>query len=165
MKQYKAKQGARISDEDAKIIGAAIEKIAPDGFVTEEVFLDSAKDMDSPIHKYFEWDDAKAAYGFRVAQARSLIRSIVITVEGQGEVRAFHNVYVADTDERQYVSLEQALEAPALWKQVIQGALREADNWARRYKIYNELSPIVKAIEETKQNLTKETTNENETSN
>lgn len=40
--------------------------------------VDAARDEESPLHSYFEWDDSIAAEHHRQGQARKLITSIVI---------------------------------------------------------------------------------------
>lgn len=46
------------------------------GRITPEQVLEDAKDPESPIHDYFEWDNNAAANRFRLGQARALIRSV-----------------------------------------------------------------------------------------
>ena len=150
-KKYKISKGYTISPDDAGTIGAELERLSSDGAVSPETVLASAKDASSPLHKYFEWDDQKAAEKYRLYQARYLIRAVVIETD-EGDVRAYHNVAIAQ-DDRKYVSHEKAFSTPNLADQVIAAALKEADLWARRYKIYKKLSPIVVAIEDTKNNL------------
>lgn len=149
MKNYKAKEGSRISDKDALIIGKEIEKLSSSGVISEEVLVSAAQDEGSPIHHYFEWDNRIAAEKYRLEQARSLIRSIVIETDNGEEVRAFHNVYLEDIDAQDYVDLDRTLHSPDLWLQVLESALRQAEAWSRRYATYKELQPIVKAINKT----------------
>ncbi len=42
--------------------------------------LEEARDLNSPLHGYFEWDDATAAEQHRLRQARQLIRRVRIDV-------------------------------------------------------------------------------------
>ena len=49
-----------------------------DGRITPDIVLAAARSPDSPLHARFEWDDSVAAERHRLAQARSLIRSVRI---------------------------------------------------------------------------------------
>lgn len=57
--------------------------------LTPSLVVESAKPRSSPLHDEFEWDDKKAGYEYRLAQARTLIRVIPIITEA-GSERAIH---------------------------------------------------------------------------
>lgn len=50
------------------------------GTLTPELVVNEARSPTSPLHGSFEWDDSLAAEQWRHAQARNLIRTILITV-------------------------------------------------------------------------------------
>lgn len=45
------------------------------GKITPEALVAAARDPDSPLHDYFEWDDSTAAEKYRMMQARTMLRS------------------------------------------------------------------------------------------
>lgn len=51
-----------------------------DGHLPPDQVVESARHPLSPLHDYFEWDDAKAGDAYRLQQARALIRSVRIEV-------------------------------------------------------------------------------------
>lgn len=51
-----------------------------DGHLDPEGVINDARDDASPLHSYFEWNDAQAAHEHRLSQARRLIRSVKIEV-------------------------------------------------------------------------------------
>lgn len=53
---------------------------ANDGRLTADLVVKDAEDDTSPLHKYFEWDDKKAAHQHRLDTARALIRSVEIKI-------------------------------------------------------------------------------------
>ena len=148
-----ARKGARITDEDAKVISAYIEKKYPGGEVTAEQVLDLARPKRSPIHKYFDWNDSVAAEKWRLHQARMIMCSIVIEKTDDVEVRKYHNVYIEQESQTKWVELDKARNAPELWQQVLKKALFEAKQWQRRYDTYKELKPVFK--EKTAKKTTK----------
>lgn len=51
-----------------------------DALLPEDV-VEAARNPNSTMHGFFEWDDSEAAAKFRLVQARWLIRSVEIVVE------------------------------------------------------------------------------------
>lgn len=63
-------------------IAAEMQVIADqkDVLLPEDV-VEAARNPNSTMHSFFEWDDTEAARSFRLVQARWLIRSVEIVVE------------------------------------------------------------------------------------
>lgn len=60
------------------------------GLLVAERVVEVARDENSVLHSQFEWDDTKAGHRYRLAQARQLIRTIVIHEERTAEpIRSF----------------------------------------------------------------------------
>lgn len=58
------------------------------GELTVETILKDAKKKSSPLHLYFQWDDARAAHEWRKEQARRLIREVRLVIhESETHVR------------------------------------------------------------------------------
>lgn len=65
------------------------------GELTAERVVESAKNKSSVLHKYFQWDDAKAAHKYRISQASLLLRHIEVKVVKDGKpffIKAFETV-------------------------------------------------------------------------
>ena len=159
---YRAARGAQITDEQAQIYGERIETLVEegDGSITPERVYDDAKDKASPLHEYFEWNNKVAADNYRMAQAHELLRFIhvVITHDGvEEEVRAFHNVVITHGDdqpgERTYASLARVLSDDELRRQILVKAMREFEQWHKRYNQYQELAPIFQVYETVKETV------------
>jgi len=82
------------------------------GIVPEDVVND-AEDPKSPLHRYFDWDDASAAHTARCDKAAHLIRICKVNVRVSPsktvEVRAFINVREHEPE----TETEEAWTAPA----------------------------------------------------
>lgn len=78
---------------------AAIERIRQleneHGELTVETILKDAKKRSSPLHDYFQWDDAKAAHEWRKEQARRLIRGVRLVIH-ESETKVRQVGYVRD---------------------------------------------------------------------
>ena len=153
MNQYRPRKGARFTVAQANAIGRVLEKIGFDA--RPQQLVDAARPADSPIHRFFEWNNAKAAEAHRVQQARLYINHIdviVLTDEGEKPKKAFHSVIVnrGESSSRGYCSLETIVENEDLTAQVVARALRQANYWSDQYKefsSYPELRGIFAAIE------------------
>ena len=154
-KKYKGK--LLLSDEDAEVVGGFIERNFKNGQIDAHALVESARSKRSEIHHFFEWDNDVASEKWRAHQARMLLCSIVIETEEGEEVRAFHNLKISEDggEGRTYYALDKARANESLWAQIIQGALREAEAWQKRYRLYAELKPISEAIEKTLKRLRK----------
>lgn len=145
MKKFIAREKGILTDNDAKLIGRFIEKNFPNGEVTPEELVQAAKPRTSPIHRFFSWDDIKAAALYRLQQARNIIGSIYIEYEDGPDIRAYHHVVI--DDEAKYVQHHKTLASAHLWEQVVDKALKELEFWKLRYGQYKQLSGLTKMIE------------------
>jgi hypothetical protein len=144
------KAGGKFSEEAAQRYGEALYSLYDKSgkFPTPEEIVEEARSPKSPLHDAFEWQDSVAAHKFRLWQARHMVNHITIAVIKDGkqiQQKAFHSVIDSD-DEKGYAPMEIVKERPYLREQVISKAMNEAQDWARRYKEYKELSSVRMAI-------------------
>jgi hypothetical protein len=102
------------------------------------------------LHRFYEWDDRKAAEKWRIEQAKYHLRVILCIVEipdskGRPEstpIRKFFNVTVhggerdEQEDERGYVTIEQVRKTPDFLNEVIEDAERQLLGWRERHRVY-----------------------------
>lgn len=78
------------------------------GRITPDIVVKAAEDERSPLHREFEWDNAKAAHTARLDRARALITFVTVTVIRRKE-KITSVFYVRDprrgAREQGYVSL------------------------------------------------------------
>ena len=55
------------------------------GSLTPEKIVHESRSKKAVLHNYFEWDDDKAAFNWRLQQARTMINNIEVTVISDGE--------------------------------------------------------------------------------
>ena len=154
-RKYKFRTNSPYKNEDANKVGRYLEKKFK-GRVTAEKTEKIARDKNSPIHKYFEWDDTKAAYAHRLYQARSLINALYVVIDGEEPVRAYENVFVSEIDANEYVDIEDIAKVPTLQSQVLETAKRELIYWKLKYsrydkffrRIFSEISKLEKRSEQ-----------------
>jgi len=95
----------RFSKEDRQAAANRIAEI-DDGKLSPESVVRDAKKRSSPLHKFFEWDDSKAAHEHRIYQARELIRSItVFSSSTEIEIKAPKYVHDPRVEGQGYIEL------------------------------------------------------------
>jgi hypothetical protein len=131
------------------------------GQLTPEIVLEAAKPKTSPLHRFFQWDNTKAAAQYRLVQAACLIRRIKVTYQTADEktvrVRAFVNVTperreCADEDPDAgtrgiYVSTHDAMTSDHYRAQVLQQCKSDVETFRRKWTALNEASDIIAAME------------------
>lgn len=87
-------KGVRLTEEAIAELKALEDRR---GRLTPQQVVETAEPDNSPLHGFFEWDDAKAGAAYRIEQARELIRRVKIEVTV--EDRTFRVVgYVRDPE-------------------------------------------------------------------
>jgi len=143
-------------DIDAKTAGKELERIEKkyNGMDAKKV-VDESKDKKAVLHKCFEWDDKKAAEGYREVQAKEIIRHLVVveTVKTDKEVkdietRAFVSVKSDDEKrKKKYVSVENAMSDEYYKQQLVMQAISELQAFRQKYKDLMMFKEIFEAIE------------------
>jgi hypothetical protein len=66
--------GSQVRERKSVVIDREFERIHEvHGKITQEVVIEEARNPESPLHPYFEWDDSRAAQKYREAQALQLM--------------------------------------------------------------------------------------------
>lgn len=76
LREYFATTGSRFTKQDAEVIGPQLEEMAEQAEVSQRNIVDTAKSDNSPLHRFFDWDDASAADKHRLDEANKMMRSI-----------------------------------------------------------------------------------------
>lgn len=150
IREYFARPGSGLSDKDAQIIGAEVERLDAQGRSTARDLLNAAKHKESPLHPYVEWDDKKAAELYRLGQVRQITGSIMARVVDRNsdvhEVRGFFPIpqaedapFKPDPAMRPYRSVERIQHNRDECRLVIARAWSEALSWRTRWSNYKEL--------------------------
>lgn len=146
MYTFKADEPVRIKnakDADPEIIGAVFSEIARknNNHLHAHTVVNEARDPASPLHKHFEWDNSKAAEGFRLQQARALIRTVLVSDNNNPEaepVRAFFSIK-DDKDGYSYRPVETVVSSAELRLSLLRSARRDLRAFQIRYRSITEL--------------------------
>lgn len=116
--------------------------------LTPEVVVRAAEDNNSILHKLFEWDENKAAYNWRLQQARTILNNIEVTIITDGEPREIA-VFEVTTRSEGYKSVDTFTNEDVDF--VRSSILRQLNTMKSKLKTYKEFDKVLfyidKAIE------------------
>jgi hypothetical protein len=118
------------------------------GVITPEIIVNESKNPKSVLHPIFEWDDNKAAFNYRLQQARILLNNIQITVTSDGESKEI-SVFEVTSFKDGYKSIDTF--SPDDIEYVKSGILQQLNYLKVKLKLYKEFNKVLyhinKAIE------------------
>lgn len=105
------------------------------------------------LHSQFEWDDSKAAFEYRLEQARGIIRLEFEVINQNGIESKPVRLFVSLKDDRVkdggYRLIENVMSDEDMRKKLVEEALYEFGRVRDRYKAIHELHDIFEAINKT----------------
>lgn len=139
-----------------------------EGRLTPALVVNSARNPDSPLHRFFEWDDTKAAEAHRLNQGRSLIRKVYIYRETEKSI-VKTVAYVRDPScserEQGYVSIDrlkkdeyEAKSAMVAELKRAAAAMRRALNIAAALEMETPVSEVIAYIDELETEVNRDRT-------
>lgn len=152
--KYEFAEGARFQAgaiQDAAGVGRHIEFLRQQfkGELTPADVLADARNDNSPLHSFFEWEDGAAAEAYRLQQARGLIRAVVAVYvsDEKPAVRTRAFVHIPEPTAPHYRSADDAMSRQKTRKLVLQRAWSELQQWRQRYKDLSEFAVLFDAID------------------
>jgi hypothetical protein len=131
VREYTAHRGMK--KEDAAIFGAELEKL---GQFTAADVVAAARPEGSPLHRFFEWDDAKAGELYREELARYYIRAVEVVVRDVPTHAFLAPRVVIDG----YASVEAISESVEMVDALKSRALSYLRTWKRNYGAIDQFS-------------------------
>jgi hypothetical protein len=151
--QYEFKPDCRLQPgaklDSANEVGQHLERLREQykGELTPADVVKDARNHNSPLHSFFEWNDGEAAEQWRLQQARGLIRAVVAVVVDNQEpakrIQAF--VHVPDPEAPHYRATDHAMSQEKTRDMVLQQAWKEYRSWKKRYEHLEELAELFAA--------------------
>jgi glutamate synthase domain-containing protein 2 len=158
MPTYTYRAGYRPALKDPQAVGDKLQELRDKNEgLTASIVIEDAKNKDSVLHGAFEWNDSKAAHEWRLHSARHLMRAVTKELDSSGEIRyqpAF--VFVKTEEGPRYESLARVLDDDEMRLQVINRALKEFEQWQKRYKEYEEFLSVFESFDKTRKRLEQE---------
>jgi hypothetical protein len=140
MRIYKFSHGTPAAKLKPQFVGETLEDIEHEhGALTADIVVQESTPKDAPLHPCFEWNNLKAAHQYRLEQARRLIRSVRLVINGTEDdeepetIRAFHHVGDVDEGTSRYINHPRVISDEKIREQVIEEALSYLDRWQKKY--------------------------------
>lgn len=99
---------------------------------------------ESQLHKCFEWDDSRAAYQYRVDQARNLIRLYITVEPGRRDTVSLRQDRHEDGG---YRRIGDVMRIPDLKQQMLDEALADLRRIQKKYEMLTELASVWREID------------------
>lgn len=129
----------------------AVERIAKDdvdGLVQPAAVVEAARDPESPLHDYFEWDDTAAAERYRLVQARHLLARIRVVVTETQPLMVNVRLSTADGGQRRgYVTMQRAAADPSLYEQIATEARAGIASYRNRLSAFEQARAAVAQLD------------------
>lgn len=149
--------GAPQDKKSAKLVGEHLELLRQQckGELTPQDVLADARNPNSPLHAYFEWDDSEAAEQYRLQQARGLIRAVVAVYvsDDKPAVRQKAYVHINEPSAPHYRETGHAMSVKSTRDIVLRQAWREFQAWRKRYRDLKEFSDLFDVADEVGKKL------------
>ena len=148
MGAYKWKTG--YFKTDANVAGAVCEQLEKTVGLNATTLLDASRPQNAPLHDEFEWDDGIAAERYRETQARKIIHNLELIVEEYDvePIRAFFTIEPKQNGtNRNYESTTVIMNVGEKRNALLDIALRELENFRRKYAGLTELARVFEAID------------------
>lgn len=114
--------------------------------ITPQSVVDLARDEKSALHSDFEWNDTIAGEKYRKIQASEMIRMFVFTpVKEDNEPT---RVFEISTQKNVYKPTQMIVKNEDEYQSLLKMAVRELNNFKRKYHRLAELGKVFEAIEE-----------------
>jgi len=129
---FRFKGNLKHKGKDATTVNDYLKEAFPSGIIKAEKVVELAKNPNSPLHRYFDWDVKRSAHRDWLQQARQLIASIEVIYENQEPIRAYQHV-VLEEEGNAYIDNTKASERQDLKDQIVEQARKELLCWKRRF--------------------------------
>lgn len=113
------------------------------GTLSAELIVAEAKKKESVLHDMFEWDDNKAAFNYRLQQARTILNNIRINVITDGETREI-SVYEVVTFKDGYKSIDTF--TPDNIEYIKSNIVQQLEYLKNKMKLYEEFDDVIALI-------------------
>ncbi len=146
---YRGKCKVTVEDADAEI--RKLEKRNKAEKVLPSVLVAAAESKRNKLHQLLEWDDTVCGVEHRLAQARLILRSVMLyrdDLPGQ-EIRKYETVRTPGVKkETAYKRTELIMQDPEDRAALLQRALGELVALRRRYSALQELAIVFRSVDE-----------------
>lgn len=136
--KYKARAGAPFKVEDAQAIGEEIEQLP---VKQPRTIVEKARNPNTILHNYFDWNDSVAGEKWRLQQARNIVNHIIEIKVIQGEeheIKSFFPVF-NEQKENVYVTNVEAVTNHNYRRQLLADMKVKLENLIKLIDVFSSL--------------------------
>ena len=134
---------------NAQVVGETLHQIhRRHGKLTPFEVVDAARSRKSALHRYFQWDNDKAADEYRKEQARYLIACVVTVQTGEDEVQPVRSFVSIN---HSYEPVEVVMSSTVMRQQAIQDVQAAIRSLKEKLSAFEEFSDVLAALEKVEQ--------------
>jgi len=123
------------------------------GSLTPENIVNYTENNKTILRELFEWNNKKAAYHYRLQQARTILNNIEVKVVSNGEPKNIPVYETVKENERQtYKSIDAITENEA--EQIRKDTLKEISKLKQKLEVYDNFSNVIVMLTKIEKELT-----------
>lgn len=149
---YQFRAGSRYKG-NAQAVGEELHRLRKRfGVLKPSIILDAARAKTNVMHKYFQWDDSKAAAEWRLHQARMLVCSVVTVQIDSEETRPVRSFVSVD---HKYEPIEVVLSDAQMRQKVLHEIASEIAAMKSKLSAFEELADIIASLDQAEKAVSK----------
>ncbi|HEY7195465.1 MAG TPA: hypothetical protein VH439_17110 [Gemmatimonadales bacterium] len=125
------------------------------GHLTKDEILAAARATNSPLHKFFEWNENNAAEHYRRKQVAALVGGLRVKRQKKATTtRAF--VFVSNPEHKGrkvYIDIQSAMRNPEMKRELVEKALTSLNRWVTAYGAARELRFVSSSVERMRRRI------------
>lgn len=114
---------------------------------TPENIVEYAKQENTELHKCFEWNDSVAGHKYRILQAGSIVRNLVVVKEETEEKTPIRFFYNTGDGSKEYKPVKMILRNEDEYQALLKRAMEELHSFKKKYSNLSELEEILALID------------------
>lgn len=121
---------------EAEKVGKELEQMELLGEITPERVLEYAENnLESELHKCFDWDDPVASRKWRLHQANTILCSISVKIKEEPEIkqRVYVHVKSSNNGSKTFKNIKDVLENDEEYKQLLDKAKKDFNECKDKY--------------------------------
>lgn len=138
---------------DRAVIEAILALRGQEGTIEPAAVVEAARPKDSPLHRFFDWEDTTAAQAWRVEQARRLLRITVTILPSPGGDQTVRAFVALKSDGKGYRSMLRVLDDQDQRNEMIQAALDDMAAFRRKHRHLMEVAEVIEAMSAAERRL------------
>ena len=146
MSAYRWKTGSK-HNVKAEIAGKVFEELEQTIGLNAQNLVNVSRSEDAPMHKAFEWNDAKAGEEWRKQQARTYINHLEIVIDEDNKDLPITRAFVQYKKDENYENIVTVLSDPAKSNSFFEMGMKMLKDFKKRYGEVKEFAKVIAEID------------------